>query len=114
MKTTNIYNLDFEDFCNKINLTENDFIFLDPPYDTEFSTYAQNDFNKNDQIRLFNYLKRTKAKFMLIIKNTEFIYNLYKGNGFYISTFDKKYLVSIQNRNKKDVEHLLITNYKEK
>ncbi len=114
MKTTNIYNLDFEDFCNKINLTENDFIFLDPPYDTEFSTYAQNDFNKNDQIRLFNYLKRTKAKFMLIIKNTEFIYNLYKGNGFYISSFDKKYLVSIQNRNKKDVEHLLITNYKEK
>ena len=113
MKTTNIYNLDFEDFCNKINLTENDFIFLDPPYDTEFSTYAQNDFNKNDQIRLFNYLKRTKAKFMLIIKNTEFIYNLYKGNGFYISSFDKKYLVSIQNRNKKDVEHLLITNYKE-
>ena len=48
---------------------------------------------------------------MLIIKNTDFIYNLYRNNGFYIKSFDKKYLVSFQNRNNKDVEHLIITNY---
>ena len=48
---------------------------------------------------------------MLIIKNTEFIYNLYHTEGFNIKTFDKKYLVSFQNRNDKDAEHLLITNY---
>ena len=106
-----IYNLDFEDFCNKVSLNENDFMFLDPPYDTEFSTYAKNDFGKDDQIRLANYLKKTKAKFMLVIKNTEFIYNLYKDSGFNIKSFDKKYLVSFMNRNDKDVEHLLITNY---
>lgn len=111
MKNTNIYNLDFEDFCNQIKLNENDFMFLDPPYDTEFSTYAGNDFNKNDQIRLANYLKKTKAKFMLVIKNTDFIYNLYNVKGFYIKSFDKKYLVSFQNRNNKDAEHLIITNY---
>ena len=111
MNKTKIYNLDFENFCDTINLTENDFIFLDPPYDTEFSTYAKNDFNKNDQIRLSNFLKNTKAKFMLIIKNTDFIYNLYNNSGFYIKSFDKKYLVSFQNRNNKDVEHLIITNY---
>lgn len=111
LSTTDIYNLDFEDFCDKITLTENDFMFLDPPYDTEFSTYAKNDFGKEDQIRLANYLKNTKAKFMLVIKNTEFIYNLYKDCGFNIKSFDKKYLVSFMNRNDKDVEHLLITNY---
>lgn len=111
LSKTLIYNMDFEDFCNKVELNKDDFIFLDPPYDTEFSTYAKNDFNKNDQIRLANYLKHTKAKFMLIIKNTDFIYNLYKDSGFYIKTFDKKYLVSFMNRNDKDVEHLLITNY---
>lgn len=111
MKNTQIYNLDFEDFCNQIELNENDFMFLDPPYDTEFSTYAGNDFNKNDQVRLAEYLKRTNAKFMLVIKNTEFIYNLYNVDGFYIKSFDKKYLVSFQNRNDKDVEHLIITNY---
>lgn len=111
MQKTQIYNLDFETFCNTINLTEKDFMFLDPPYDTEFSTYALNEFSKNDQIRLANYLKNTKAKFMLVIKNTDFIYNLYKSNGFYIKSFDKKYLVSFQNRNSKEAEHLIITNY---
>lgn len=111
MNETKIYNMDFERFCNTINLTEKDFIFLDPPYDTEFSTYAKNTFNKNDQIRLFNFLKNTKAKFMLIIKNTDFIYNLYSDSNFYIKSFAKKYLVSFQNRNNKDVKHLIITNY---
>lgn len=111
MNKTIICNLDFEDFCNNINLNKNDFMFLDPPYDTEFSTYAKNDFDKNDQIRLANFLKTTKAKFMLIIKNTDFIYNLYNVKGFYIKSFDKKYLVSFQNRNNKNVEHLIITNY---
>ena len=111
MANTKIYNLDFEEFCTKIQLSENDFMFLDPPYDTEFSTYAKNEFGKEDQVRLANFLYKTKAKFMLIIKNTDFIYNLYKDKNFYIKTFDKKYLVSFMNRNDKDVEHLLITNY---
>ena len=111
LSKTEIYDLDFEVFCEKVELTEDDFMFLDPPYDTEFSTYAQNDFSKNDQVRLANYLQKTKAKFMLIIKNTDFIYNLYKDKGLNIKTFDKKYLVSFMNRNDKNVEHLLITNY---
>lgn len=111
LKGTTLYNLDFEDFCKEIDLSENDFMFLDPPYDTEFSTYTKNEFGKNDQIRLANYLKTTKAKFMLVIKNTDFIYKLYNIKGFYIKSFDKKYLVSFQNRNDKKAEHLIITNY---
>lgn len=110
LNKTNIMCLDFEDFLTKINPIAGDFIFLDPPYDTDFSTYANNTFDKRDQKRLANYLKNTKANFMLVIKNTEFIYSLYKD--FYIKLFDKKYLVSFQNRNDKDTEHLLISNYK--
>ncbi|MEZ5009293.1 MAG: DNA adenine methylase [Chitinophagales bacterium] len=49
LSKTNIVNADFQDFFNIYEPTENDFIFLDPPYDTEFSTYAQNDFVKTDQ-----------------------------------------------------------------
>lgn len=112
MAHTTIYNMDFEDFCNSIKIKETDFIFLDPPYDTEFSAYAGNEFGKKDQIRLRDYLKHTKAKFMLIIKNTDFVYDLYNQDGFFIKSFDKKYLVSIKNRNDKDAEHLIITNYK--
>ena len=109
MKNTKIYNYDFEEFLNLISPTENDFIFLDPPYDTEFSTYAKNNFDKKEHERLAKYLSHTKAKFMLIIKNTDFIYNLYNNKGFDIKSFDKKYLVSFMNRNEKNAEHLMIT-----
>lgn len=111
---TTIENLDFMDFLIKHQPMENDFIFLDPPYDTEFSTYAQNEFTKADQQRLADYLCLTcKAKWQLIIKYTPFIYELYNRKGITIRNFDKKYLVSFMNRNDKDAQHLLITNYKD-
>ena len=111
-KKTKIYNLDFEQFLRTIKPKENDFIFLDPPYDSEFSTYAQNAFTRADQKRLADYLiEECKAKWMMIIKNTDFIYSLYDRNGVNIRTFDKEYVVSFMNRNDKKVTHLLITNY---
>lgn len=109
-KNTSIYQLDFETFLNAFALSENDFIFLDPPYDSEFSTYDNNAFDKNEQVRLCEFLQKTKAKWMLIIKKTEFISTLYKN--FYIYEYEKNYLVSFKNRNAKDVKHLLITNYR--
>ncbi|MDD4576607.1 MAG: DNA adenine methylase [Bacteroidales bacterium] len=112
LDNTVIENLDFEDFFNQYIPENNDFVFLDPPYDSEFSTYAKNEFTKKDQVRLANYLiKKCKGKWMMIIKNTDFILELYKNKGLNIQSFDKKYLVSFMNRNDKDVEHLLITNY---
>lgn len=109
---TYIYNLDFELFLREVQPTENDFVFLDPPYDSEFSTYAQNAFTKVDHERLADFMiNECKAKWMLIIKNTDFIYNLYDKPGINIKTFDKEYLVSFMNRNDKKVTHLLITNY---
>lgn len=110
LNSAEIFNEDFETFIEQLDLTSNDFIFLDPPYDSDFSTYAQNTFGLEEQERLCNCLKRTKAKIMLVIKNTEFIYNLYKDD-FNISSFDKTYLVSFKNRNDRNVEHLVITNY---
>lgn len=111
-KKTKIYNLDFEKFLLTIKPSENDFVFLDPPYDSEFSTYAQNAFTRDDQKRLANYLiNDCKAKWMLIIKNTDFIFSLYDKDGINIRTFNKEYVVSFMNRNDKKVTHLLITNY---
>lgn len=109
---TTIENLDFEEFFHNHQPTKNDFVFLDPPYDSEFSTYARNEFTKADQKRLADYLiNKCKAKWMMIIKNTDFIFSLYDCKGLNIQSFDKKYLVSFMNRNDKNVEHLLITNY---
>lgn len=110
LKNTDIYCEDFEVFLNELDPTPDDYIFLDPPYDTNFSTYAQNTFSRKEHERLCNYLIHTPAKFLLIIKNTDFIYNLYKNN-FNIKSFDKKYMVSFMNRNQRNVTHLIITNY---
>lgn len=109
---TVIENMDFEAFLQKYTPSVDDFIFLDPPYDSEFSTYTQNTFDKRDQERLAHYLlNHCAAKFMLVIKNTPTIFNLYDGKGLNIQTFDKKYLVSFQDRNNRESEHLMITNY---
>lgn len=112
LHNTVIKNMDFEDFLHMYPPQEDDFIFLDPPYDSEFSTYAQNEFGGKDQERLANYLtNECKAKFMLVIKNTNTIFNLYNKKNLNIRTFSKKYLVSFQDRNNRDAEHLLITNF---
>ena len=111
LKKTNLYSLDFEEFLVKHQPTKNDFIFVDPPYDSDFSTYTKNAFGHDDQIRLANYLLNNSANFMLVIKNTEFINGLYSDKGLRIEAFDKRYLVSFQNRNDKNAEHLLVMNY---
>lgn len=101
---------DFEAFLGTLNLTKRDFIFLDPPYDTDFSDYEGKAFTKADQERLAELLKRTPARFLLVIKNTEFIYNLYKED-FFIQSFENQYTYNVRSRNQRKVEHLLITNY---
>ena len=109
MSDTIIGNKDFEEFLDDVNLNSDDFIFLDPPYDSDFSTYDKNEFDKNEQIRLRDYLAKTQAKWMLIIKKTDFIYNLYRN--FSIKEYDMSYMVSFKNRNDRETKHLIITNY---
>jgi DNA adenine methylase len=112
LKDTVIENMDFAAFLQKYPPQTHDFIFLDPPYDSEFSTYAQNEFTMQDQERLAQFLlHECQAKFMLVIKNTPAILGLYSSTGLKISTFDKTYLVSFQDRNDREVEHLIITNF---
>lgn len=111
-KNAHIYNYDFEEFLLKTIPEENDFIFLDPPYDCEFSTYDGNEFNRNDHKRLANYLlTKCKSKWMMIINKTDFIYDLYNQSGIHIQEYDKKYSCNARNNKDRRVKHLLITNY---
>jgi DNA adenine methylase len=106
-----IENLDFEEFLNTIQLQEDDFIFLDPPYDSEFSEYDQNSFTCNDQVRLARFLESVPAKWMMIIKETPFIRSLYQKDGIILLHFNKNYRYNIRGRNRRDVKHLIILNY---
>lgn len=112
MNRTSIYNMDFEQFLRQMRMDDGDFVFLDPPYDSEFSTYDKMPFGKADHVRLANaIINDCKAKWMLVIKHTEFIYNLYDKQGINIRSFDKDYAVSFMNRNNRKATHLVITNY---
>jgi DNA adenine methylase len=110
-KNVSLSNLDFEDFLNTIELNPNDFIFLDPPYDSEFSEYDQNSFSQNDQKRLASFLIKTTAKWMVVIKETDFIRNIYTHPNINITTFDKNYTYNVRGRNNRSVTHLIVTNY---
>jgi DNA adenine methylase len=112
LQNTVIEQMDFEQFVLQHPPQADDFVFLDPPYDSEFSTYAQNTFDMRDQQRLAYYLLREcRAKFMLVIKRTQAIFDMYQQPGISMRSFDKKYMVSFQDRNNREAEHLIITNY---
>lgn len=119
MRTTVIGNEDFEQFLYHNPPQHNDFIFIDPPYDTTFSAYDNIDFDRLDQHRLSNYLINTcMANWMVVIKATDYIRHLYplnttcaNGGTIQIREFDKRYDVCMKGRNEQRCEHLLITNY---
>jgi DNA adenine methylase len=108
---TEIFNLDFEKLLNNLTLTPSDFIFLDPPYDSEFSEYDQNAFTKDDQKRLARFLINCVAKWMVVIKETKFIREIYSDSRVKMLTFGKHYTYNVRGRNERKVTHLIITNY---
>jgi DNA adenine methylase len=111
LEKTSFHNLDFDIFLQKVKPLKNDFIFLDPPYDSEFSEYDNMSFTKDDQARLAQTLLKLKAKWMLVIKNTPFIFSLYDKKGLQIKAFDKTYTYNVRGRNSRKTEHLIIMNY---
>ena len=108
-KNTEILCCDFEEILDRVR--EGDFVFLDPPYDTDFSDYENRRFDGADQKRLANRLHELKAKFLLIIKNTPLIDELYQNNGYRVYAFDNQYSYCVKGRNDRNAVHLIITNY---
>lgn len=119
MEVTTLCCADFADFLHQYSPTADDFMFLDPPYDSDFSTYDQNAFDAQDQGRLAAYLiEQCPCKFLLVIKNTDLISKLYplgrrcaNGGHLMVEPFEHQYQVSFKNRNDKKTQHLLIGNY---
>ncbi|MBR2737825.1 MAG: DNA adenine methylase [Lachnospiraceae bacterium] len=110
---------DFAAFLDRYAPGPKDFVFVDPPYDTTFSSYDGSAFGKEDQKRLADWLcEKCGSRFLLIIKNTEYIRSLYPegrptkgGEPLRLYQFDKKYYVSFMARNDRKSEHLMIANY---
>ena len=70
--------LDFE----QLELSSEDFIYADPPYDVEFTKYSMQDFSFEDQERLAQFLAQHKGPVIISNQATLRIKKLYKKLGF--------------------------------
>lgn len=105
-----LYCADFEEFLEAAAPAERDFLFLDPPYDTRFSDYDGSAFGRGDQRRLAACLRRTNARFIMVIQDSDFIRGLY-ASAFHILTFENQYTYNVRSRNERGSDHLIITNF---
>jgi len=112
LKRTEIVKTGFEYVFEKYN-SENNFMFLDPPYDSEFTDYGYCKFGKEEQKKLAKCFKETKIKCLMIIGKTKFIEELYKD--YIVEEYEKKYrfkLYAGRIGDEINVKHLVIKNYK--
>lgn len=110
-KNATFFNEDFARFFKQAKPSKSDFVFLDPPYDSEFSEYDQNSFTAQDQERLRDVILTLKANCMMVIKETPLILKLYAQKPFHVLTFDKTYTYNVRGRNNRSTRHLIILNY---
>lgn len=108
---TRFFNGDFEKFLHRAAPAADDFIFLDPPYDSTFSAYENAPFTRADQSRLADWLAGTPARWMMVIGDTPFVRSLYASPQTRIADFGKTYQVNFKNRGDRAARHLMITNY---
>lgn len=111
LQNTEILNKNFDYIFNNYN-DDNNFMFLDPPYDSEFTNYGYCSFGKEEHKKLAECFKNTKIKCLMIIGKTDFITNLYKD--YIVDEYDKKYRFKLHSGRVGDeinTKHLIIKNY---
>lgn len=112
LKRTEIYNYDYSKIFEMTN--NEDFIFLDPPYDCVFSDYGNENykegFGEEEHRRLANDFRNLHCKALLVIGKTSLTEELY--GKYIIEEYNKSYAVNIRNRFKADAKHIIVANYK--
>jgi DNA adenine methylase len=104
--------LDFEEQLDRSRdrLTDGAFVFFDPPYDTEFSNYANLSFGRPEQKRLARVFADLPCPALLVIQRTDFIAGLYDDPRFIVEEYEKTYGYNVRGRNDRQATHLLIRN----
>ncbi len=107
-------NTDFEEAVK--DAKKGDFIYFDPPYDSEnettFNSYTEEGFGKDEQIRLSKVYKELSDRgcyVMLSNHNTTLINELYKDFNIHVITAKRNINSKGEKRGK--VEEVIITNY---
>jgi len=102
---------DYKNVFNEHNGDDN-FFFIDQPYDSTFSDYGGGDFTRQDQQDLFEMFSTTNSKCLMIVGGSPFIRELY--SDYIKEEYPKKYAFKLHSNRVGDeinVNHLIITNY---
>lgn len=108
---TEIHNADYREIFALAQ--QDDFIFLDPPYDCIFSDYGNDEyrdgFSEENHRQLANDFYNLNCRAMMVIGSTLLTRELYGGN--IVAEYDKNYAVNIRNRFQAEAVHIIVTNY---
>lgn len=113
MNDVEILSVDFEESVK--NAKKGDFIYFDPPYDSEtstFNSYTEDGFGKDEQIRLAKVFKELDSRgcyVMLSNHNTSLINDLYKN--FNIHVIEAKRNINSNGKKRGKVKEVIITNF---
>ena len=112
LKTADIHSEDYSKIFEQAN--EDDFVFLDPPYDCVFSDYGNEEykdgFNDRCHIKLAEDFRKLPCRALLVIGKTPLTEKLY--GDLIVAEYPKTYSVNIRNRFKAAANHILVANYK--
>lgn len=112
LATTEFSSGDFGDFLAAARPDVGDFVFLDPPYDSPFNAYDGNAFGRADHARLAAAMAGTRASWMIVIGETDFVRETYCSlPGARVHRAAKRYAGSIKGRFDQRATHLMVTNY---
>jgi DNA adenine methylase len=67
-----------------LEISPTDFVYVDPPYDVQFTKYAKEDFNWDDQERLLRWLSRLRCPLVVSNQATERVLAAYEAANFTI------------------------------
>lgn len=113
LQQTDIYNEDYRAIFAMAQ--EDDFMFLDPPYDCVFSDYGNEEykdgFNDDSHEELAEAFRNLPCRALLVIGRTPLTERLY--GDMIIDEYEKSYSVNIRNRFKAAATHILVANYNE-
>lgn len=113
MNNVTILSVDFEESVK--DAKKGDFIYFDPPYDSDtssFTNYTENGFGKEEQKRLARVYKELCERgcyVMLSNHNTKLINELY--GDFNIHVIEAKRNINANGKKRGKVEEVIITNY---
>lgn len=115
-KDVSLFNMDFQDFIEKVQPTPQDLVYLDPPYLITFSEYNKL-WNEDCEMRLIDYLDELDSRNVrFAVSNVLWHRNKYNGT---FNEWAQKYnivniksnYISFNDNSEKDTHEVLVKNY---